>query len=600
MGLGDFLSGVKDAAVNVGKGAAFIADPRNLDDIAEGVGKAAEFVVENPGKTWDTAFEVGRAVVKDQLDPMNLAINAGLIGLTVATGGAAAPAFLAKAGLAAKSAEAGLTAGKAVSAGTTAVKAAKAADTAMDVAKGVKTTAKAVETMGDIGKGVETAGDIAQATKTGAEVGRTVSRTQEFATGVKQIGTGIRESKGLAKVENVMNAPREFMGAGREAAGLSRYGKLNELRAGQAEKIMARAGEGGAGGLRKAAARTVAGKTNPLSPAGAQTTFSRVTSLAGRGKAASETPGSVAKGVEVAADPQAAVEAAAAAQVNRIAGSGTGYTDLGMTSESLYGTQPALAAGQGEESGASSQVGTPFKAAAPPAGGGGPPSTMATAQPAAEAGGEEGGKLLKQPKPFKGGWKPQQHFWEGPGREAFGGISAGHNWRQIQPLRKIEAPSIQESRRFSTHRAKVRAYEAQQAGLGAKAGGDLNEQGAPVNFAPEMSKSGMYMSDQGGQSEQQQVSSLPDIYQPRAYNATVREPGEQPFGAIGPVKKSDDVLDVESYSPQDYGFDNSGQGYFTFPEMGTAAVGRQPNTGPMYQQGSRTSRRAIGPGTLGV
>ena len=102
-------------------------------------------MVENPGKTWDIGFEVGRGMVKDQLDPVNLAINAGLLAATVATGGAAAPALIAKLGLGAKSLEAGVTAAKGVETG---VEVAKGVDTAVDVAKGVKTGVKAVERPG--------------------------------------------------------------------------------------------------------------------------------------------------------------------------------------------------------------------------------------------------------------------------------------------------------------------------------------------------------------------------------------------------------------------------------------------------------------------
>ena len=134
MGLGNFIEGAGKAAGNVVKGAAFVADPRNADNIIEGAGKAASFVAKNPGKTLDIAGEVGKGILKDQLTPANLAINAGLLAATVATGGAAAPAFAAKLGLGTKSVEAGLTA-------------AKVGDTVADATKAAKTGSKVLKTV---------------------------------------------------------------------------------------------------------------------------------------------------------------------------------------------------------------------------------------------------------------------------------------------------------------------------------------------------------------------------------------------------------------------------------------------------------------------
>src|SRR6185436_9232320 len=166
MGLGDFVHGVGEAVGNVAKGVAWVARPDHWDDIAEGVGKGVEFVAEHPGQAWDTAFEVGRAVVKDQMDPVNLAINAGLIAATVATGGAAAPAFIAKLGLGAKSLEAGLTAAKV---GETIAEGAKVADTVIEGANAVKTGAQAVEATTSAVRATETAAEAGRAVSTGTK-----------------------------------------------------------------------------------------------------------------------------------------------------------------------------------------------------------------------------------------------------------------------------------------------------------------------------------------------------------------------------------------------------------------------------------------------
>lgn len=274
MGLGDFVHGVGEAVTNVGKAAAWTANPTHWDDIGRGVGNAAEFVVEHPGQTWDMGFEMGRTMLKDQLDPVNLAINAGLIGLTVATGGAAAPAFIAKMGLGAKSVQAG-------------VEGLKVADTAADVVKGVKSGVEAVQVATDL------------------------SRGQKFVKGAQEIASGIKESSGFERLDNVLNAGRELKGVGREAMGLSRYGGMAERRAGMAEKVLGEAGEG-AGFMRQRVARSVGGTTNPLNPvqsgkfANMNTRFDKIQSAIGAPSRWQDNAGDVSRGVEIAADPEGA------------------------------------------------------------------------------------------------------------------------------------------------------------------------------------------------------------------------------------------------------------------------------------------------------
>lgn len=115
MGLGDFLGGAAESvghwvggvAEGVGtvvthlddiaRGAAWAVNPTHYDDIARGVGNTAEFIGEHPGQIWDTGFEVGRYLVKDQLlDPKNLAINVGMLGLSAATAGGASGMMAAR------------------------------------------------------------------------------------------------------------------------------------------------------------------------------------------------------------------------------------------------------------------------------------------------------------------------------------------------------------------------------------------------------------------------------------------------------------------------------------------------------------------------
>jgi hypothetical protein len=154
MGLGDFVGGIADAAgdiaediggaaVNTAKGVGFVAT--HLDDAAKGVGKGLGFAANYVGEAakgvgwlaqhpgyWDDA---AKSMIVDQFtDPVNIATNLGMLGLTIATGGAAAPAWMAKVGLGAKAGA------EAIEGVTTA---AKVADTALDVAKGAKSLSRA-------------------------------------------------------------------------------------------------------------------------------------------------------------------------------------------------------------------------------------------------------------------------------------------------------------------------------------------------------------------------------------------------------------------------------------------------------------------------
>jgi hypothetical protein len=581
MGLGDFLSGVKDAAVNVGKGALWVADPRHLDDIAEGAGKAVEFVAENPGKTWDTAFEVGRAVVKDQLDPVNLAINAGLLAATVATGGAAAPAFIAKLGMGAKSLEAGVAAAKGI-------------DTAVDVAKGVSTGVKAVEAGSQALKAADTARDVAGAVKTGAKAldvaedaagaartGSKVMRGVDKALGLEPGKFGTKASNILNPLENSrfgMAAARErgaqrMLEAGGEAPGLAR----------QVGAAMLQGGGRGAGGPAQ-----LAGMSDKVY--GAQKMLARGEAIGRRAHQA----GQFNEGVKVAADPMAAVEDQATKAINERTHA-AGYSDRGATAESLYGD--------------TSQTATPG-------------ASSSTSSPGSRDQVTE--NLYDQPEATSQAASTAHrgmHFWEGPRSQWAGGIKSTHNWRTVDPLRPISSPTTASAGEYRDY-VKQRNAPGQPAEAAAGAGesgqvagtvptapgtavdrymGDLNAQGAPKNFSPEVPKSGMYAMS-AGQAPAGTAFPTARMGEARGARHHTATTLSQPIGAIGPgaTRTGNAVIDADSSSPDDFGFDRSGQGFFDFGNMGsgTKDVGMQPNTSPMYSQGSRTSRRSTG--MLGV
>ena len=156
MGFGEFLGGIVEAVEggagdvvgagvdiaqdavgavkNVAKAGAWAVS--NIDDAAIGVAKyggemvkGAAWLAQHPGY-WDDAAK--QLVIDQFTDPVNIATNIGMLGLTIATGGAAAPAWAAKIGLGAKGA---------ASIGT----AAKTVDTVSDVARAGKSVAKVVD-----------------------------------------------------------------------------------------------------------------------------------------------------------------------------------------------------------------------------------------------------------------------------------------------------------------------------------------------------------------------------------------------------------------------------------------------------------------------
>ena len=190
MGIGDFFQDIGDALVpesvenwaggvaggvstiagqlgNVAQGVGWAANPTHWDDIGRGVGNAAEFIAENPGQVWDTAFEVGRYVVKDQLlDPKNLAINLALTGATIATGGGSAGILAARAAQWGRAGNAAFRAAKGAEAGTSMMRAgrlafqgARAAENAGDVVGAARVGGRLSRFMGKaddvLGKEVE-------------------------------------------------------------------------------------------------------------------------------------------------------------------------------------------------------------------------------------------------------------------------------------------------------------------------------------------------------------------------------------------------------------------------------------------------------------
>ena len=197
MGFGDFVKGVAGAVgdvasdiggdigedivgagVNVAKAGAWAAT--HVDDAVKGVAeyggemaKGVGWLASHPGY-WDDAAK--QMVVDQFTDPVNIATNIGMLGLTIATGGAAAPAWMAKLGLGVK--------------------------VGAETATGLATAAKVADTAVDVGKAA-----------------RTASRMERFATGAQKVANKIDEIQGL---------PTELIQKGRSAV----TGKLSDVTGG--------------------------------------------------------------------------------------------------------------------------------------------------------------------------------------------------------------------------------------------------------------------------------------------------------------------------------------------------------------------------------
>jgi hypothetical protein len=187
-GAGAVLSHVDDLA----RAGAWAVNPTHYDDIARGAAKAAQFVGENPGKIWDTGFEIGRYMVKDQLlDPKNLAINLALGAGSLATGGGTG----------------GILAARMINmsrAGGAALKAARGAE-------GVTQSLRAARAGWQTARAVENIGDVAGAARTAGRVSRALDKADSV------LGKEVQLRQKLREVTPFMNNEGSMLTRGRNA-----------------------------------------------------------------------------------------------------------------------------------------------------------------------------------------------------------------------------------------------------------------------------------------------------------------------------------------------------------------------------------------------
>lgn len=197
--VGHFVKDVGGAIETVNKAAVYAVNPAHADDIVKGAATVGQTVAEHPGIIKD----VGVSMLKEELKPKNLLINAALIGATVATGGAAAPAaFAARTAWAARAAKTGVTAARAaegVEAGIEAGKVARTAKRAMEVGRAAQKAIEGGKDAGRVGRAVEEINDVRRTLSPIAQ------RTHAFRTamGERALAAGVEEGATAGPVRQV-------------------------------------------------------------------------------------------------------------------------------------------------------------------------------------------------------------------------------------------------------------------------------------------------------------------------------------------------------------------------------------------------------------
>lgn len=377
--VGDFEKGVGSigrAVSNVAKGAEYVAE--HPDKVINTAGKVINYAAQHPG-------EVGKIAAKELVhsftDPKELAINAALLVGTAGTG------ILAK-----EAAEVG--AKTAVEVGTKVV-AETAAKTAAET--GTKVAAETV------GKAATEVGEKAIAETATKAAGEASGRTLEQ----KLLETGTHNP-----IQQRVTAFRE----------------------GMAQKFL-NAGAGDTpSALRQAGAALIQGSsgTAPKQLEGMSDTAHAVQKLAWRGQQINKQAGRLhgaSEGLQAAANPVGYAMSKAGS-----GGRGNGG-DTPSTPTSAYGPDPSRSSSFAYGSTTPQGDTTVSSVTAPQA----PAAAPSMRSRMSEF--NQTGKLTTQ-----GGWGIQvgakgpkgMHFWQGPQREALGGIGMDYDWRNMGPLRPTQ------------------------------------------------------------------------------------------------------------------------------------------------------------------
>jgi hypothetical protein len=256
------VKGVVKGQELTAKAAAYTVNPTHWDDIAkagyhgtvstwhglENMGGGIEYAASHP-KLW---YPMAKHFAKEQItNPVNLATNVGFAAATIASGGATAPAWMARLGLgAAEGAESG--------AGL--VKIAQTADE-------LSAASKAVEALKPIDEGV-------QAT----------TRLGRYGQSLSNISQSVSDAKGLGKVGAAMDAPTAAIRATRsDLLGMNELSTVQRARNAVADFVNPSVNAEGVSSrwYEKYAYRKIAGGAG-LADEGAQTTGSNLQTRIGQ------------------------------------------------------------------------------------------------------------------------------------------------------------------------------------------------------------------------------------------------------------------------------------------------------------------------------
>lgn len=553
MGLGHFLDSAGKALGNVAKGAEFVAN--HPGDVAKGVGKVGEYALEHPGQVASIA---GHAAVKTLTDPKQLAITGALIGATVLTGGAAAPALAAEVG-GEIAGEVGAEVGGEVI-GSVATKTAAAA--------GSKAAAEAA---------AEAGGEVAG--KTAAEVGgKTLGQrllhpiesnvtgplrdyaAQKVLSGAGEEGASVFRQGLAAGIQGVgHSAPTELEGMGEGALRAQNLAfkanrvnnRVNAFQSGAkgveavahpVETAMKHASSSSGEALRSDAVRSPSGQTpvsqpgtemQPYQQPGAMQPLSQPANNSytpGRGFTPPPTPpGPPTAGGSASDDDWDRVLKPQSQQLATL------QHQVATNNQRLFGG-PSVASAYSGMAGSSNATTSSGVATAASRAGRRPMSATDHAR-----------AFLRAPRiQNTGGLR----FWQGPHREMIGGVGPDYDWRKGYENRPQTQPRWG---RFGQP-AEAEQPAAYDVPSGQQPMGALNP-GAPKMTAL-------------GTGDQRELGPGPRVH--------FGEPGARPMGPatdMGGRKASfyagaqKNILDADSMSPDDYKFEPGGQGYLDFPDM---------------------------------
>lgn len=400
------------SAVNLGRTASAASNPEHWPTVAKGVYKAGEFTKEHPGQAWDIGFGVGKHMLKEQLRPENLITTAALAATTFGVGAVAAE---------------GARAAQAVSEASEAAKVGQEALGVAEAAQGVSKAGRSMQTF-DQAAGAVSKQSLSPVTKYVTQPLRDKAAQAILNAGGE---AGVPRQVAAAMVQGQSGTmPTELAGMGERVRNAQEWGW--RLNAGQKRLSQTKLGE-----------KVLHATADPVG-------YAKSTAMSHKGEAlnyASEHPQQVAEGLQKyqqAKNPSGMADTGLQRARESLAGGGGGGVEPPQFQQTGGGVpeEPEQAANlssnQFNKSSSPSQAFQPVQqpvqqkpvaaqgSLTQPVSQQGKPSRVTSWYQSRTPRVQAGIQTVMSLKP-----KSSQHFWQGPGREAFGGIGADYDWRSI-------------------------------------------------------------------------------------------------------------------------------------------------------------------------